>query len=721
MATLEKIRSKSVFLFIIIIVALLAFILGDFLTSGRTYAGSGTTMYSVGGNKVDYNDYQKATSQMQAAGQDAAELEQLLLQRLLVEQLLEEQYSQLGINITDKEITRIMNDRLPISQQLGQAAQQFGLPVTDRPTVLDAINNPSRYGISADQQEYLKNVWMSEEAELEQSLKQQIFIGMLSGLYTANELDARSLYDDNMTQRILTTVSVPTSSVPDDQVELSDADLKAKYDDLKALYKTSIFTTYNNPNYFNPRAMAMMPAAIDEPVRVIDYVVVPIQPSTADYQQADAEVQEALLALNEQNALEGLVGRKKFISNSNNVPLRVIKNDATLRELSDSDLVVGKVTQLRTDRINNTYNIVKVLGRSAEIDSINVSAYGAASQQEADSIMSVLNSGKSIADLLAATPDRGWDGQWLSLVGAQSNIKNRMETAATGAPFVYSDSVQGVYTIYQINQRKPAQPYAELALITYTVDPSAQTMNDLRTQLNSFLASNSKGDAFSANADSLYMLQHGFVSASSAHIGNLADTRKAVKWAMNAKAGDVSRVFETPQEYVVVAVKEVIDGDYIPATSATIKEQLRASALNDKKSAKLVEQYAGKATDIAGYAQAMGTEARTDSSAVFTSQRLAGHVGDIAKIQARMAAAKPGEVVGPFASGNEVVVLTVSEPTTEGRPYNYTMDGRTFMNTFGPNFDTQGRRAIDPVLFQMLVGDRDVKNRSLNFVGDIDD
>ncbi len=721
MATLEKIRSKSVFLFVIIIIALLAFILGDFLTSGRTYVGSGTTMYSVGGNKVDYNDYQKATNQMQASGQDAAEMEQLMLQRLLMEQLLEEQYDQLGITITDKEITRIMNERMPISQQLGQAAQQFGLPVTDRPTVLDAINNPSRYGISADQQEYLKSIWMSEEEQLEQSLKQQIFFGMVSGLFTANELDAHNLYDDNMTQRILTTVSTPTSSIADDQVEISAADLKAKYEDLKPLYKTSVFTTLSNPSYFDPRAMAMMPAAIDEPVRAIDYVVVPIQPSSADFQQAEAEVQEVLAALKEQNALEGLVGRKKFLSNSNNVPVRAIKNDATLRQLNDSDLIVGKVTQLRTDRINNTYNIVKVLGRSSEVDSINVSAYGATNRQEADSIMTLLSAGKTIADLLATSPDRGWDGQWLSLVGAQSNIKNSMATASTGSPFVYSDSIQGVYTIYQINERKPAQPYVEIALITYTVDPSAQTMSDLRTQLNSFLASNSDGDAFSANADSLYLMQHGFVSASSPHIGNLADTRKAVKWAMNADAGDVSRIFETPQEYVVVAVKEVIDDDYIPANSATIKDQLHISALNDKKGAKLIEQYAGKANDIAGYAQAMGVEARTDSSAVFTAQRLAGHMGDIAKLQAQMASAQPGQVVGPFLSGNEVVVLTVSEPTAEGRPFDYDMDGRTFMSTFGPNFDIQGRRAVDPVFFQMLVGNRDVKNRSLNFVSDAEE
>lgn len=44
MATLEKIRSKSVLLLIIIGVALLAFVIGDFFTSGRTLFGTGTTV-----------------------------------------------------------------------------------------------------------------------------------------------------------------------------------------------------------------------------------------------------------------------------------------------------------------------------------------------------------------------------------------------------------------------------------------------------------------------------------------------------------------------------------------------------------------------------------------------------------------------------------------------------------------------------------------------------
>ena len=55
MATLEKIRNKSVLLFVIIIVALLAFVLGDFLTSGHTYFGNQTTVATAGGAKVEYS------------------------------------------------------------------------------------------------------------------------------------------------------------------------------------------------------------------------------------------------------------------------------------------------------------------------------------------------------------------------------------------------------------------------------------------------------------------------------------------------------------------------------------------------------------------------------------------------------------------------------------------------------------------------------------------
>ena len=47
MATLEKIRSKSVFLIVVIGVALLAFIVGDALTNSRNIFGDQTTVAKV--------------------------------------------------------------------------------------------------------------------------------------------------------------------------------------------------------------------------------------------------------------------------------------------------------------------------------------------------------------------------------------------------------------------------------------------------------------------------------------------------------------------------------------------------------------------------------------------------------------------------------------------------------------------------------------------------
>ena len=44
MATLEKIRKRSVLLLVIIGAALVAFIIGDFLNSGRNIFGDGTTV-----------------------------------------------------------------------------------------------------------------------------------------------------------------------------------------------------------------------------------------------------------------------------------------------------------------------------------------------------------------------------------------------------------------------------------------------------------------------------------------------------------------------------------------------------------------------------------------------------------------------------------------------------------------------------------------------------
>ena len=85
MATLEKIRKRSTLLLIVVGLALLAFIIGDFFTSGRTLFGDGTTIAKVGSHKIDIQEFQRRYEnanqqyQQQNAKIDPAQLQQLSL------------------------------------------------------------------------------------------------------------------------------------------------------------------------------------------------------------------------------------------------------------------------------------------------------------------------------------------------------------------------------------------------------------------------------------------------------------------------------------------------------------------------------------------------------------------------------------------------------------------------------------------------------------------
>ena len=84
MATLEKIRSKSVFLLIVIFVALLAFILGDAITNGRNLFGNHTTVAKVGGEKIDYLEYQRKREELNRQLEEARRQNLLIMDRNLI-------------------------------------------------------------------------------------------------------------------------------------------------------------------------------------------------------------------------------------------------------------------------------------------------------------------------------------------------------------------------------------------------------------------------------------------------------------------------------------------------------------------------------------------------------------------------------------------------------------------------------------------------------------
>lgn len=114
MATLQKIRSKSVLVLIIIGAGLLAFVIGDFFTSGRTLFGTGSTIAKVDGTSIDVQEFQRnveqAAQQAQASGRkvDYPSLQQQVLSNMVGQVLFKNEFDKLGLTVTDSELSNAM-------------------------------------------------------------------------------------------------------------------------------------------------------------------------------------------------------------------------------------------------------------------------------------------------------------------------------------------------------------------------------------------------------------------------------------------------------------------------------------------------------------------------------------------------------------------------------------------------------------------------------------
>ena len=694
MATLEKIRNKSVLLFVIIIVALLAFILGDFLTSGRTYFGSPTTVAKAAGVTVEYQDYQNRLTQtgeqLRNQGRDYSNdvLSQTVVQGLLTEKLLQKEYNELGINVTDKEISEALtgpNMHPAAYQMVMYLSQQLQLPEVSGAAVYDAMVNTAKYGLRPQAGEELRRIWANQEKEMEATMLNEKFMSLITGLYTYNKLDAKSFYDDNATTRHIEFVSVDAANVGDDQIEFSDADVQALWNSQKQNYR------------------------LDEETREVNYIYVPIEPSQADRIEAQQIVENAVVALNETEGTQGVANNPAFVVNNVNVPRSAVRDNRLKTFLSEHN--AGEAAVIAQD--NDVYTIAKLNAITTGIDSINISMVQAIPGTSLDSIAALINSGKSAAEISDGSSVQGQDSVWTPLegIGLTDRMKNALATAAIGKAFVVTDTIQGqpVEGVYKVNKRNAPVNYYDIATIEYTVDPSQATIDKITGDLRTYVSNNSSAADFVANAEAAdYAVLTDQVSASSTGIGNAAESRRFVKWALDAKKGQVSPMLQDDkQSYVIAMAVSDVYKDFMPWTSAAVSNQLRAQARNSKKADKLVADYTGKANDVAGYADVMKSEKMEGDVAISGVMPVSIGFAE-SGIQGAIAAAPKGKLVGPIKGNRAVVVFEVTDINTDNRPFTEVEYGQRFNQTFGLS------RRNNPL--PMLLGADKVDNRSLNFV-----
>lgn len=691
MATLEKIRKRSTLLLIVVGLALLAFIIGDFFTSGRTLFGDGTTIAKVGKHKIDIQEFQRRYEsanqqyQQQNAKIDPAQLQQSVLYSMIQEQIVNDEMEALGIEVTNNELTEAMLGSRPHYAML-QFAQQMGFQSPR--DIYDLAYNPAKFGdVPAEYVQQAQALWLNQEQQMEKLLKQQKFQSMLMGALVANDLDARAYYDGNASTSHIAYAHKSYAELPNDEYPVSDSDLKAQYNKDKELYK------------------------LKDEVRRVKYISVNVAPSQEDVAAARVLVDTTIVRLANTPDLDAVNGDSNFGVNRVTEASSKITNPQIKSFVTDS--VAGSVKMISF--INDEYTIAKLLGKKTAVDSINIDMLDYQGDAAGlDSVMTALNSGKSFEEVLAMNGVQGGQADiWQELAAAPDNeIKTRILEAGNG--YFIADSAANNARIIRVNTKRAPVTLYDYATVSYQVYPSDATIAKLNDDLASFIGSVSSVDSltFAKALNAGYTLQPAMVTASSANLGNLPYTRNAVKWAMDAKKGQISPILEDGQNdlLVVVALEDILKPGYIPVTDADVRDALTEKVRNEKKGAALIEQFAGKAKDVAGYAQLM--KSNVDSTDVTFGQMFIPGIGAMeSQLLGQVPVTAKGVVTGPVKGNNGVYVYVVYDVDNESRPYEYLENAARYNQQFG-------NQAVLQNFFDIMMEKTDIKNNTLKFYND---
>lgn len=689
MAVLEKIRSKSVFLLVVIGVALLAFIIGDFLNSGRSFFGAGTTVAKVDGTKISITDFQRRyeqyNQQLQASNQkvDGAVVQNQVLQDMVTEQLLEEEAEALGIDVTDAEITEAMTGQGAVPAVV-QMVRQLGL---ESPAQLhDLVFNPGKYGAQDADVAQVRAQWLEMEKNVTNQLKYQKIGVLLSGAIQANDLDKEAIAADMSTASTVDLVNVPYSSLDNKDFPVSDDELQARYEMEKSQFKT------------------------EDEIRKIHYIAVNIVPSQDDLAKAQKLFNSVDSTLRVTTGVESVRNISELTINQRTVRSNDV--DAATREFIAS-AAEGAVSapRFRSDE----HSLVKLLSKKMDVDSVNVDmlqVQGAKKVQ--DSVLNLLNSGKPFAEVADNKVAGGQQNMWMNLMqmGADSkSVEAKKKLLAAGSEYFVIDSNDNAALIYRVNEKKAPKQMYEIAEVSYKVFPSDETIDNLRAGLQKYISANNTAKLFADNAiASGYQALEAEVTAETPQINGIESTRKEVQWAFGAEKGSVSSIYdkEGNDKMIAVALDDIIPAGYMPLSDSGVRSVIETKVRNDKKGEKLLADYKGKASDLAGYAKLMNVPVDTAVTITFSQDFIPVLRNMESKLTAEAPYAKQGSLNGPVKGDQGVFVYKVvknekssTQMTPEQLAQRYSM--------------SMGSAAVSRMAVEILKENKDIVNNLIDF------
>jgi peptidyl-prolyl cis-trans isomerase D len=663
MATLEKIRNRAgVLVAVVIGMALLAFILGDFLNSGGAlFSNSQFEIAEISGKSIPYQKYQKELNDIIeinkfSSGQTA--LDEATTQRiqaqtwnqLVRKYVLVDEYDEVGLDVSSQELwDMVQGENIhPIIQNL------FTNPETGELNTMAVIRFLKTYDQDPTGQQ--KAYWLFVEDQMIQDRLFTKYSNLISkGLYST-KLEAQNELENTSKKVNFDFVIQNINTVPDSLIAVKNGDLKEYYDVHHNEYK-------------------------QEASRNIEYITFDVVPSEEDKAATESWVKDI------QQDFASTENDKEFVNLNGDFPFNnlYLKKDELPEGLNDIMFDAKEGFMYGPYFENDAYFLAKLSEIKLVPDSVkarHILIQPTQSQSStqifamADSIKNLLENGANFASLSnefstdKAANEKGGDLGWFRANQMVSPFSDTCFAANVGE-YKLVATQYGLH-IVQVTKKARNEKKVKLAILGRKLEASSETYQKTYAQASKFAGNNHSYEEFLKAIE-----EEGFtkkiatnVKEADQQLAGLESPRELIRSVYTTEKFDLIKsqnnpIFELGDRFVIGFVNDIKEEGIAPLeqVSSQITVQVKKQKKSEYLAAKFNEAMQTN-NDLESLANNFNTEVYEATDISFRSYSVP-NAGIEPKLVATATSMNQDQVSAPIKGENNVFVLKVTAVTAE--------------------------------------------------------
>ena len=663
MAVIGKIRNKmGVLLVIFVGVAILAFILGDLLSSaGYLFSGDRTTVGMMNGKSIKIDEFdlrlkQKEAFYLQMTGGSSVDdqtrdgLLDETWQEFIDQYVLNEAYEGAGVRVSQDELKDMIGGRY-IHPYI---RQQFTNPENGE-FMFDQLQNfltfiSDEAGVTEEQMVDWKQrraQWSNIESMVEKDRLRTKYQTLIEkGLYVTDKEIARQ-YAESGDRFNIRFVGKAYAEVADSTVEVSDSDLKKAYEENKNRFRSDFAVRGLRFALFT-----VTPTAADSAD-----LLTQISGLKTEFETTDDDTSFVFSNSDQQN--EPRYFRREKLSKPADSVLFRIPDGAVFGPYVDggSYVMAKRMKEITSpDSVKFTAILLAKNGQSGEIKGV---------KEKADSILSAIKAGadiKALAVTLSQDPTTAKDSGNIGWVAYEvAGVNPIVDTAYTGKIGEVRVAETGdAFAIIRTEEKTVPVRKILTAFVSREIKASEQTGGAAYSAASDFALKNKTVEDFdkAAKSGQFVIREDNFLRENAKTVMGIPESRSLVRWAFEKNVGTVSAIEQFGNQYVVAIVTKSRSAG-IPKFEE-VKEDLRPLAIRDKKATQFMEEMkkAASSGNIDQVAAAIKKPVTPATDVTFGSYAVPG-AGYEPALTGAASGGTQGKLIGPFKGMNGVYMVVV--------------------------------------------------------------